>query len=81
MAPLQGGAFDFELSVRADAVAGNGPLLRMVSSSSSPELSLSEHCFEARTPPSSSVTAVTVRDAFDVDLTLVQTYSQAQGVV
>jgi hypothetical protein len=63
------------------AVAGNGPLLRMVSSASRPELNLSEHCVETRTPLSFSVTAVTVRDAFDVDLTLVQTYSQAQGVV
>jgi hypothetical protein len=63
------------------AVAGNDPLLRMVSSASRPELSLSEHFFKARIPPSSSVTAVTVRDAFGVDLTWLQTYSQAQGVV
>jgi hypothetical protein len=30
---------------------------------------------------SPSVTAVTTRDAFGVDLTLVETYSQAQGDV
>jgi hypothetical protein len=39
-----------------------------------------DHCFDAR-PISSPVTAVTARDGFAVDLTFVQTYSQAQGDV
>jgi len=37
--------------------------------------------FEVRAQSSPSVTAVTARDAFGVDLTFVQTYSQAQGDV
>ena len=39
-----------------------------------------EYRFDAR-PIFSTVTAVTGRDGFAVDLTLVQTYSQAQGDV
>jgi hypothetical protein len=80
MAPPQGGAFDFELSaalIALLAVAGSGPPLRTASSASDPKPSWTG------TPvlPLSPVTAVTVRDAFSVDLTLPQTYSQAQGVV
>jgi hypothetical protein len=39
-----------------------------------------EYRFDGR-PISSAVTAVTGRDGFAVDLTFVQTYSQAQGDV
>ena len=46
----------------------------------SPDRASFEYRFDAR-PISSPVTAVTGRDGFAVDLTFVQTYSQAQGDV
>ena len=74
MAPPQGGAFDFEWN-RLDAFSPSWsrPLR-------SPDRASSEYRFDAR-PISSLVTAVTGRDGFAVDLTFVQTYSQAQGDV
>ena len=76
MAPPQGGAFDFACNL----LEGLFPVSRP--SRLLPFLSLAsfDHRFDAR-PMSSPVTAVTGRDGFAVDLTFVQTYSQAQGDV
>jgi hypothetical protein len=89
MAPPSGGAFDFEHKIpdRLNSVCrkvdspsqyllqngfeGDGILGRAGSNTA----------FEACVMSSPSVTAVTARDAFGVDLTFVQTYSQAQGDV
>ena len=76
MAPPQGGAFDFEWNLLdgLSPVSRPSRLLRFLSRASI------QHRFDAR-PMSSPVTAVTGCDGFAVDLTFVQTYSQAQGDV
>jgi hypothetical protein len=76
MAPPQGGAFDFEWNLLDGLFPVSRPsrLLRFPSQASF------KRRFDAR-PMSSPVTAVTARDGFAVDLTFVQTYSQAQGDV
>jgi len=76
MAPPQGGAFDFEWNP-LDAFP---PILVPSRPLRSPGRASFEYRFDAR-PISSLVTAVMGRDGFAVDLTFVQTYSQAQGDV
>jgi hypothetical protein len=76
MAPPQGGAFDFEWNP-LDAfppILGSSRPLRF------PGRASFKYRFDARRI-SSPVTAVTGLDSFAVDLTFVQTYSQAQGDV
>ena len=76
MAPLKGGAFDFEWTLLNGLFPFSGPyrLPRF------PGRASFEHRFDARRI-FSPVTAVTGRDGFAVDLTFLQTYSQAQGDV
>jgi hypothetical protein len=76
MAPPQGGAFDFEWNLLDGLFPFSGPY-RLPRS---PGRASFEHRFDARRI-SSPVTAVTGRDGFAVDLTFLQTYSQAQGDV
>jgi len=76
MAPPQGGAFDFEWNP-LDAFPPSWDRLDRFASRDGPSF---EYRFDAR-PIFSPVTAVTGRDGFAVDLTFVQTYSQAQGDV
>lgn len=82
MAPPQGGAFDFDCNDLIDLMAFSPsncfPLQDRLDCFAS--LGTIEHRIDAR-PISSPVTAVTGRDGFAVDLTFVQTYSQAQGDV
>ena len=76
MAPPQGGAFDFEWNLLAGPLPVSRPsrLLRFLAWTSFRTGFDVSHI-------SSTVTAVTGRDGFAVDLTFVQTYSQAQGDV
>jgi hypothetical protein len=75
MAPPQGGAFDFEWNL----LDGLSPSRDCLDPSLFSHASF-KHRFDAR-PMSSPVTAVMGCDGFAVDLTFVQTYSQAQGDV
>jgi hypothetical protein len=76
MAPPQGGAFDFEWNP-LDAFPPSWDRLDRFA----PRPGHPSNTASTPAPISSPVTAVTGLDAFAVDLTFVQTYSQAQGDV
>jgi hypothetical protein len=76
MAPPQGGVFDFEWNPLHAFPPSSDRLDRFA-----PRTGHHSNTASNARPISSPVTAVTGRDGFAVDLTFVQTYSQAQGDV